>query len=136
MTGGKMLTSFISGMASSVTSSLSLISSSSSSMMSVEVVALLPPTALLPSLPPPCKRLESLPSSVPPSERRSKTEMLEAARASSFTEDTPLTGGGLKQFEKMRDEHFAEVASQSGAFGFARSIEEQLAQFVATSGDG
>lgn len=56
--------------------------------------------------------------------------MLEAARASSFSEDTPLTGGGLKQFEKMRDENFAEIASQSGAFGFARSIEEQLAQFL------
>lgn len=56
--------------------------------------------------------------------------MLETARASSFAEDTPLTGGGLKQFEKMRDEHFAEVASSSGAFGFARSIEEQLAQYV------
>lgn len=56
--------------------------------------------------------------------------MLESARASSFAEDAPLTGGGLKQFQKMRDEHFAEVASQSGAFGFARSIEEQLAQFV------
>ncbi|MEP3422239.1 MAG: flagellar biosynthesis protein FlgJ [Erythrobacter sp.] len=56
--------------------------------------------------------------------------MLESARASSFAEDAPLTGGGLKQFEKMRDEHFADLASTSGAFGFARSIEEQLAQFV------
>ncbi len=56
--------------------------------------------------------------------------MLESARASNFSEDAPLTGGGLKQFEKMRDEHFAEVASASGAFGFARSIEQQLAQFV------
>lgn len=56
--------------------------------------------------------------------------MLESARASSFGEDTPLTGNGLKQFEKMRDEHVAEIASQSGAFGFARSIEEQLAQFI------
>jgi len=56
--------------------------------------------------------------------------MLETARASSFAEDAPLTGGGLKQFEKMRDEHFADIASASGAFGFARSIEEQLAQYV------
>ncbi|WP_337661327.1 flagellar biosynthesis protein FlgJ [Erythrobacter sp. Alg231-14] len=56
--------------------------------------------------------------------------MLESARASSFAQDAPLTGGGLKQFEKMRDEHFADLASVSGAFGFARSIEEQLAQFV------
>ena len=56
--------------------------------------------------------------------------MLETARAASFAEETPLTGGGLKQFEKMRDENFADIASQSGAFGFARSIEEQLAQFL------
>jgi len=61
--------------------------------------------------------------------------MLEAARAASFAEDTPLTGGGLKQFEKMRDEHFAEIASQSGTFGFARSIEDQLAQFVDGNGE-
>ncbi|WP_299196391.1 rod-binding protein [uncultured Erythrobacter sp.] len=61
--------------------------------------------------------------------------MLESARAASFSEDTPLTGGGLKQFEKMRDENFAEIASQSGAFGFARSIEEQLAQFLPANGE-
>ncbi|MEL7445615.1 MAG: rod-binding protein [Pseudomonadota bacterium] len=57
-------------------------------------------------------------------------KFLETARASSFAEDTPLTGGGLKQFEAMRDEHFAEIAAESGGFGFARSIEEQLAQYV------
>ncbi len=62
-------------------------------------------------------------------------KMLEAARASSLAEDTPLTGGGLKQFEKMRDEHFADIASQTGALGFARSIEDQLAQFVDGKGD-
>lgn len=56
--------------------------------------------------------------------------MFESARAASFAEDTPLTGGGLKQFEKMRDEHVAEIAAGSGAFGFARSIEEQLAQYI------
>lgn len=56
--------------------------------------------------------------------------MLESARAASFAEDTPLTGGGLKQFEKMRDEHVADIAAQSGAFGFARSIEQQLAQYL------
>jgi flagellar protein FlgJ len=56
--------------------------------------------------------------------------MLATARAANFAEDTPLTGGGLKQFEAMRDEHFAEVAAQSGAFGFARSIEAQLAQHL------
>ncbi len=56
--------------------------------------------------------------------------MLETARAASFAEDAPLTGGGLKQFEQMRDEHVADLASGSGAFGFARSIEEQLGQYL------
>jgi len=57
-------------------------------------------------------------------------KMLESARETPFTEDAPLTGGGMTQYKTMRDEHFAEIASQSGALGFARSIEEQLAQFV------
>ncbi|WP_298307522.1 rod-binding protein [uncultured Erythrobacter sp.] len=57
-------------------------------------------------------------------------KMLESARETPFTEDAPLTGGGMKQYKTMRDEHFADIASQSGALGFARSIEEQLAQFV------
>jgi len=57
-------------------------------------------------------------------------KMLEAARAANFTEASPFTGGGMKQFEAMRDEHFADVAAETGALGFARSIEEQLAQHV------
>lgn len=57
-------------------------------------------------------------------------KMLATARASSFAEDTPLTGGGLQQFQAMRDEHFADIAAQSGAFGFARSIEASLAQHL------
>ena len=57
-------------------------------------------------------------------------KMLQAARASSLRQETPLTGGGMEQFQTMRDEHFAEVASGSGALGFARSIEQQLAQFI------
>ncbi|MEO0698097.1 MAG: rod-binding protein [Pseudomonadota bacterium] len=55
---------------------------------------------------------------------------LQSARASNFAEETPLTGGGMKQFTQMRDEHFAEVASATGAFGFARSIEAQLSQHL------
>lgn len=57
-------------------------------------------------------------------------KMLATARSASFAEDTPLTGGGLKQFQAMRDEHFADIAAQSGAFGFARSIEASLAQYL------
>ena len=57
-------------------------------------------------------------------------KMLESARASSFAEETPLTGGGMKQFTQMRDEHFADIAASTGAFGFARSIEAQLSQHL------
>ena len=62
-------------------------------------------------------------------------KMLEEARTSVWAEDAPLTGGGMKQFKTMRDEHFADLASQSGTLGFARSIEEQLAQFVSDTPD-
>jgi len=56
--------------------------------------------------------------------------MLASARASSLAEQTPLTGGGMQQFQAMRDEHFADLAAKTGAFGFARSIEAQLAQHL------
>lgn len=56
--------------------------------------------------------------------------MLATARAVSFAQDNPLTGSGLGQFQTMRDEHFAEIAASSGAFGFARSLEAQLAQHI------
>lgn len=62
--------------------------------------------------------------------------MLSTARASSFAEDTPLTGGGMQQFQAMRDEHLADVAARTGAFGFARSIEAQLAQHLPAQGGG
>jgi peptidoglycan hydrolase FlgJ len=57
-------------------------------------------------------------------------KMLETARAAFAPEATPLTGGGMQQFTAMRDERLAEIAAQTGAFGFARSIEAQLAQYV------
>lgn len=62
-------------------------------------------------------------------------KMLETARAASLSEETPLTGGGLKQFQAMRDEHFADIAAKAGAFGFARSIEASLAQYLPAKGD-
>ena len=62
-------------------------------------------------------------------------KMLESARAAFAPEDTPLTGGGTQQFAAMRDERLAEIAAATGAFGFARSIEAQLAQHVRAQGD-
>ena len=41
----------------------------------------------------------------------------------------------MKQYETMRDEHFADIAAKSGAFGFARSIEASLAQYLPAKGD-
>ncbi len=60
--------------------------------------------------------------------------MLEIARASFAPETTPLTGGGMQQFAAMRDERLADIAASTGAFGFARSIEAQLAQHVMPQG--
>ena len=62
-------------------------------------------------------------------------QMLAAARKADFGE--PLLGGeGLNTFRQMQDDHMAEIASQSGAFGLAKQIEAQLARFVPTSEAG
>lgn len=53
-------------------------------------------------------------------------QMLSAARQTDF-------GGGLFDnealgtFRQLQDERFAEIASQTGAFGIAKQIEAQLA---------
>lgn len=53
-------------------------------------------------------------------------QMLAAARKADF--GAPLLGGqALETFRTMQDEHFADMAAQSGAFGFAELIERQLA---------
>lgn len=57
-------------------------------------------------------------------------QWLAAARAGSMAEKTPLTGGGLAQFQSMRDERFAEIAAKNGSLGFADAIENQLARFL------
>ncbi len=62
-------------------------------------------------------------------------KMLEAARSAFAAEATPLTGGGMQQFTAMRDERLADIAAETGAFGFARSIEAQLAQHIRPQGD-
>jgi peptidoglycan hydrolase FlgJ len=40
----------------------------------------------------------------------------------------------MQQFRQMRDERLADIASSTGAFGFARSIEAQLAQHIRAQG--
>lgn len=57
-------------------------------------------------------------------------QWLASARAGSMAEQVSLTGGGRGQFETMRDEQFAELASKSGTLGLAASIEAQLSQHL------
>ncbi len=56
-------------------------------------------------------------------------QMLAAARKTDFGGNL-LGGQGLDTFRTMQDEHFADLAAETGAFGMAKMIEAQLsAQF-------
>lgn len=59
-------------------------------------------------------------------------QMLAAARKTDFGGDL-LAGGGMETFRQMQDEHFADLASQTGTLGLAATIEAQLARFLAPS---
>ena len=53
-------------------------------------------------------------------------QMLAAARKADFGGGA-IGGQGLDTFRTMQDEHFADLAANSGAFGFGAMIEQQLA---------
>jgi flagellar protein FlgJ len=54
-------------------------------------------------------------------------QILAAARKTDFGGE--LFGGqSLDTFRQMQDERFADIASESGAFGIARLIEAQLSR--------
>ncbi len=57
-------------------------------------------------------------------------QMLSSARAASFGEGL-FSSQATQTFQQMQDERFAEIASQSGALGFAKVIEAQLADRLA-----
>lgn len=57
-------------------------------------------------------------------------QMLSSARAASFGEGI-VSSKGTETFTAMQDERFAEIASQSGALGFAKVIEAQLSTRIA-----
>ena len=61
-------------------------------------------------------------------------QMLAAARSTDFGGDELFGGQGDETFREMRDAQFAQLASESGALGFAASIEAQLAQHLKTAG--
>lgn len=55
-------------------------------------------------------------------------QMLATARAAKPAGENDLFGGqAMETFAQMRDERFADIAANSGAFGLARAIETQLA---------
>ncbi|MBV1916950.1 MAG: rod-binding protein [Sphingomonadaceae bacterium] len=56
-------------------------------------------------------------------------QMLAAARKTDFGE-TLFSSEATDTFRQMQDEKFAEIASQTGAFGFASIIEAQLARHM------
>lgn len=60
-------------------------------------------------------------------------QMLAAARATDFGDDD-VFGKMDQTFVQMRDERFAEIASQTGALGFARQIENHLAALLPKDG--
>lgn len=58
-------------------------------------------------------------------------QMLAAARKTSFGGEDSLMGGkGMDTFRQMQDERFADIASDTGAFGLGKMIETHLARLL------
>lgn len=58
-------------------------------------------------------------------------QMLAAARSTSLAGEDDLFGGQAQEtFTSMRDEHFADIAAQTGAFGLAKQLEAQFAHLL------
>ena len=60
-------------------------------------------------------------------------QLLAAARKTDFGGDV-LGGQGLDTFRTMQDEHFADLAADTGTFGLAKMIERQLSAQLGVSG--
>ncbi|HEY6817378.1 MAG TPA: rod-binding protein [Croceibacterium sp.] len=61
-------------------------------------------------------------------------QMLAAARSTDFGGDDLFGGQGEDTFREMRDSQFAQIASETGALGLAKSIEAQLANHLGMEG--
>ena len=60
-------------------------------------------------------------------------QMLSSARKTNFSgEDGLFSSEAMGTFQQMQDERFADIASDTGAFGLAKMIEAQLARFLPT----
>lgn len=55
-------------------------------------------------------------------------QMLSSARSTNFGESLFSDSQAMGTFEQMRDERFADIASDKGAFGLAKMIEAHLAR--------
>lgn len=62
-------------------------------------------------------------------------QMLTSARNVDFGGNDLFGGESDKTFHEMRDARFAEITAQSGQFGFAAAIEQQLARFLPQDSD-
>ena len=56
-------------------------------------------------------------------------QMLSSARKASFG-DSLFSNQGTDTFRQMQDERFADIASDTGAFGMAKMIEAHLAKLL------
>jgi flagellar protein FlgJ len=61
-------------------------------------------------------------------------QMLASARAQNFGDTLWGTDQGNQTFAAMRDERFADIAAQTGAFGLANQVEAQLAARITPPG--
>ena len=57
-------------------------------------------------------------------------QMLAAARKTDFGGDDLFGSQALDTFRQLQDEHFADVAVETGALGMATIIEAQMARFL------
>jgi len=57
-------------------------------------------------------------------------QMLATARNTDFGGNDLFGGEGDQTFREMRDSQFAQIASESGTLGLAKSIEAQLAHHL------
>ena len=56
-------------------------------------------------------------------------QMLSEARKTDFGGDL-FSSEAMGTFRQMQDERFADIASETGAFGMAKVIEAQIARFL------
>ena len=58
-------------------------------------------------------------------------QMLAAARSTSLAGEDAIFGGQAQEtFTAMRDERFADIAAETGAFGLAKQLEAQFARLL------